>query len=795
MSLQIAWVTPFGPKSDIGAFSRNILHALAPRVEKLGGRVTLVINQNGPSYWSDLPTIELAGTPHDAALLRSFDVVIFNIGNNSNNHRHINFLALHIPGIVIVHDLVMRHFLAQEIFDARRRTDFYARLIGEYYGEAGLETIEHARICHDDGHAVYAPWDSTHVAAMPLLEPFIDTAAAVVVHSAYADDFVTRRRAPLTLRLALPWDQKIELSAEDLKKWRTGSANIRSCSVVSFGHIGRGKCLEVLISAFGESPQLRTSAHLIIAGYPGDAQYLEELQAMVKILGIENRVSFELAVSDQRLLAIKRGADLFVNLRHPNTESASGSLIEQLATGKPVLVYPTGCYAELAPDQAVLVDRDEGVAAVRRAIESMAASPRQRIRIGAGGRAYARRTGREDYANTLIRFIRTHRDLLRARISCAAGVRTRIGAITADDPGQDWLTRLTSARRLMDHLHRDRRELAADPFLHWPPRQLMQYVAIGLFGGSTDTRLYLDGTGLLAQLGRGGFHTVTALAHGIFTCGKLGSDGGQFLALTAAPMLDPNVWRLLHSLPHDHVARALYIGILGRYPAHDEIQSYGERLAAENFAAVLREFLFSAEFRARGAAESAVTALIECCDGDYFGPQLAGRVEPGHLVHFSTQTPHTARLLLSGWHGLEDYHVWSSTARAQLQFALPTWHNGGRITIQCEARFTGTEFTGFRDLRFGIVRIAESAFSADHDGWFTIALEIDLAAWGQAFLGQAFLGGDAITLFFDTGYTINMADLTGSPDQRELGICIRSLIIRETPRAQENQPANIAQTY
>ena len=64
-------------------------------------------------------------------------------------------------------------------------------------------------------------------------------------------------------------------------------------------------------------------------------------------MGLKEIVRFETGVSDARLVELAGDADLFINLRKPNTEGSSASLVEQLDTGRPVVVLDSGCYGEV----------------------------------------------------------------------------------------------------------------------------------------------------------------------------------------------------------------------------------------------------------------------------------------------------------------------------------------------------------------------------------------------------------------------------------------------------------------
>ena len=145
MVLRLAWVTPLGPRSDVGAFSRNILAAArrdhAARVEMLP-----IVQGNGPEHFVEGPRLALDDR-FDPDLLAAFDHPCYNLGNNAENHGRINRLALARPGVVILHDVVMHPSLAFEAFEAGRG----AGALGRRAAGAGPFAAWLAAAAHDAG--------------------------------------------------------------------------------------------------------------------------------------------------------------------------------------------------------------------------------------------------------------------------------------------------------------------------------------------------------------------------------------------------------------------------------------------------------------------------------------------------------------------------------------------------------------------------------------------------------------------------------------------------------------------
>jgi hypothetical protein len=191
---------------------------------------------------------------------------------------------------------------------------------------------------------------------------------------------------------------------------------------------------------------------------------------MATKFGLAKQVTFEFDVTNDRLLAIKRETDVFLNLRFPNTEGASGSLTEMMNAGKPVIAYASGAYAEVPNDSALLIDRAEGLEAVIDAMEGLMASADRRIAIGDAAMNYVRPQNSEEYARRLRGFVIDAHGQLRRRSRLVAPVRDRFAWQAADVAQEDsaWFGELTRARRTLLMLERDCWVQSPEIFLRWP---------------------------------------------------------------------------------------------------------------------------------------------------------------------------------------------------------------------------------------------------------------------------------------------------------------------------------------
>jgi len=93
-------------------------------------------------------------------------------------------------------------------------------------------------------------------------------------------------------------------------------------------------------------------------------------------------------VTDGLLQEILSRAEISAALRDPVLEGQSASVLTQLLSGTPVIVYDHAHYAELPDDVVLKVPLESKVAGVRAALHRMVADDIERARRGARGRDY-----------------------------------------------------------------------------------------------------------------------------------------------------------------------------------------------------------------------------------------------------------------------------------------------------------------------------------------------------------------------------------------------------------------------
>ena len=769
-SLRIAWLSPFSDRSDVSAFSRCLLPHFGDESCGSAAECHLFANENGAIYRSSLPTMKLHHDVSAAEILATYDAAVFNMGNNVENHGAILQALRGMPGIAILHDFSYQHLFAHLCFEQVNSPAAYVRLMHEWYGSAGFGVAIRSGVA-THGSRLYAPWDSDHIADFPLLEPVAGLAAAVVVHSTFMEKRVRKNFDGPILRLFLPSDQKTAPAAEALARWRDETARRKHCQFVTFGWLARSKCLDLIISAFAQSSLLKSSARLLIAGRPGDRGHVQELENLVVNLGLQNQVSFEYSVTDERLLTIKEDADVFLNLRHPNTEGASGSLIEMLNAGKPVIAYRSGCYADVPDEAVILIDQSGGSQTLVDAMESISKNAGRRIKIGKAAQHFVHAEDSRQYVRTLKEFISANRSDLKRRAQFVAPIRDGRSAHQAQvvDTDTGWLESLARSRSTFTFLERDSAVQAPGSFLTWPTADIVTFAGRVLLNVPKQADLVSDMAAVLGRVGRWPFYQLICRLRALHTLCEKGDIRTENATAYIGRIPDVDFWTLARHLRAETLAKIHYLGVLGRRWGEGEPDGWARKLEqGAPVHGVTLDFLGSPEYRKffsdelmQGVEDWAMDGLAAA----YFPSVRRAPAPvwyPGHSIRFGEPDSDRQPFLTEGWHPREEAGRWSNGRMAKLRFRLPDEMSDDMVALELRVRVSGTAFTGTRKVaayangkKLGILRL-------NNDGPETWTLP----------LGEAASLSPNFDVVLVTKQSFSPAAMGVSADSRELGLLL-----------------------
>ncbi len=172
----------------------------------------------------------------------------------------------------------------------------------------------------------------------------------------------------------------------DKKRLKARYPHLKDKKIILFlGRIHWIKGLDILASAFAELIRGVEDVRLVIVGQ--DYGYSTELKKILRILNIENKVTFTGFLSGRAKVQAYIDSDVYVL---PSIyESFSTTVLEALASGTPVIVTDRCCIADAIEGQAGLVvpyDKEQ----LRNALLHMLSDDRMRLQFSERGKLLVR---------------------------------------------------------------------------------------------------------------------------------------------------------------------------------------------------------------------------------------------------------------------------------------------------------------------------------------------------------------------------------------------------------------------
>jgi glycosyltransferase involved in cell wall biosynthesis len=344
--IRIAYFSPLPPsRSGIADYSATLLSHLAREA-------TITLFTGEPHSISDAlqtnsPTRTIESYPESRW---DFDLAIYQMGN-SRHHDQIYETALRFPGLVVLHDHGLHHFIADR---TAGQNDFsaYIREMGYELGVDGIELAWAIRDRQAD-HPIFE---------VPLNHRLIDRSLGLIVHSqTVANMLASHTTQPIKIIPAL-------MEQQPGQSQRT-ALNLSPDTLIfaSLGLVTPEKQLDLALTAFNQIHREIPNSHFLIVG---DIHQNVDLTATIKRFGLESAVTILGFVEDLRnFVDYIETADIIINLRHPTVGETSATALRAMAAAKPVIVFDLGWYSEL-PDSAVIkvppLDSQGLIAAMRR---------------------------------------------------------------------------------------------------------------------------------------------------------------------------------------------------------------------------------------------------------------------------------------------------------------------------------------------------------------------------------------------------------------------------------------------
>jgi glycosyltransferase involved in cell wall biosynthesis len=276
---------------------------------------------------------------------RPYDAIVYHMGN-SPVHAEIWRAAQRLPGVIVLHEFVLHHFMLWYAANIQHDVQLYVRAMQARYGEKGA----HIAQLMIRGRFTEATFQ------FPLCEPVVAAARGLLAHSRYVQARVNALQPELptsVVPMGVPLPPAIPRAAARARLGIVPDALL----LASFGHINAYKRLEPALRALLELHHERPEARYVLVGSMSPHY---DVPGLIRRMGLEDVVTITGYVSRATFEDYVAAADICLNLRHPTAGETSASLLRLLGAGRPTLVSATGAFTELPPDVAAQVDPDAG---------------------------------------------------------------------------------------------------------------------------------------------------------------------------------------------------------------------------------------------------------------------------------------------------------------------------------------------------------------------------------------------------------------------------------------------------
>jgi glycosyltransferase involved in cell wall biosynthesis len=393
--LRLAFVSPLPPAATgIADYAAEVLGLLA------GCHEVELFHAQDEVEAARLP--EGAPVRRASALLarhreRPFDLAVYQMGNG-RAHDFLYDLLPRLPGLLVLHDLVLHHsraaqFLDSEAVRAWRRdpSSASARAAARPSLEAWRDELEYSY--PGRGTRLFEAHLGTVGDLLPYAYPLfripVEASRAVAVHNAFTADAV-RAEVPSAEVALVPMPAQavpVPPSAVTALRARLGLA-AGELLVGVFGLLTPEKRVDTVARAVARAVTRDPRLRLLLAGPVADAP---RLAALLDRRGLRERTIVTGRVPLDELAVHIEAADVVAHLRYPTARETSAALLRVLAQGRPTIVSDLEHQADLPEGAVVRVDVTDEEGELTQAVLRLAGDPGARARLGAAAAEHVRR--------------------------------------------------------------------------------------------------------------------------------------------------------------------------------------------------------------------------------------------------------------------------------------------------------------------------------------------------------------------------------------------------------------------
>jgi glycosyltransferase involved in cell wall biosynthesis len=340
--MRIAFFTPVSPqKTGIADYSEQ---EVLPSLSKFCD-IDIFIDENvQPSNKFLIKNFNIYPYSDFPSLKKNYDIPVYQMGNNPM-HQFVYDTLEKYPGIVVLHDIFLHGFL-WNISLSKGDYKKYIDLFAYCYGENGVKI---AQIAVDTG--VYPEFE------YPLIKKIIDCSLGVICHSDYGVHHVMKEsKEPIVKKINQPYTVPTDKKDTDPLNKIKNDLNLTKFFpiITSFGYLFPHKRFNVIFKAFKKFLNQYPDAILLLVG-----EDMMHIRHMISEYNLKKSVIVTGFVTQSQAQQYLDVSDICINLRYPTAGETSRSVLQIMASQKPVIVSNVGWFAELPDDACLKVDVDE----------------------------------------------------------------------------------------------------------------------------------------------------------------------------------------------------------------------------------------------------------------------------------------------------------------------------------------------------------------------------------------------------------------------------------------------------
>jgi len=339
------------------------------------------------------PAAALAGRQRE----RPFELVVHQLGNNPA-HDFQYPLVSSVPGLLVLHELVLHHARAQQFLESEAvrawrasPASVEAKRKAEPLLDAWRAELEYAY--PGRGARLHAAQLGSVGDLLPYAYPLfrvpVEASRAVAVHNRFMADAI-RDEVPGAVVLQAPMPvSRFAVDAGAVRALRDRLGFGQDQLVVGvFGLLTPEKRVASVARAVARAAQTDARLRLLLVGPVPDRARLD---ADLGQLGLQGRTVVTGRVPLAELAALIEASDIVAHLRYPSARETSAALLRVLAQGRPTIVSDLEHQSELPGDAVMRVDVADEDAALEAALKRLAQDGALRERLSRAAAAFVAR--------------------------------------------------------------------------------------------------------------------------------------------------------------------------------------------------------------------------------------------------------------------------------------------------------------------------------------------------------------------------------------------------------------------